>query len=66
MSFGHLTDRLRLPLANFIGGRGVGTITTIEAGVFQNVDDRFPVATQEMLVSVGNALLFVDNEVVYL
>jgi len=63
---GHLTDRLLLPKSDYIGGRGVGTIKTIGAGIFIDVDNHFPVATEEMLVSIDNSLLFVDNKVVYL
>ncbi len=61
-----LSARLLLPLSNYIGARGPGTIQAIQAGTFQAVDDRFPIALQEMLVSVDNAGVFLDNEVVYL
>lgn len=60
------TARLQLPLSNYIGGRGVGTITTIGPGVLQNVDDRLPVAISEMLVSYENSILFYENDLVYL
>lgn len=58
--------RLQLPLGNYIGGRGPGTIKTIEAGVFQTVDDRFPLATEEMTIAVDNAPVFVDNTLVWI
>lgn len=61
-----LTERLLLPLSNYIGGRGLGTIKTIAPGIFQAVDDRFPAAVSEMLVSVDNAGVFLDNEAVTL
>ena len=61
-----LSERLQLPLSNYIGGRGVGTITTIGPDVLKNVDDRFPVATQEMVVSYENSILFYENDLVYL
>jgi len=61
-----LTERLQLPASNFIGGRNPGTITTLGPGAFQLVDERFPVATSEMLVLVDNAIVFVDNELVYI
>lgn len=60
------SDRLSLPLGDFEGARAVGTIKTIAPGVFETVETRFPLAIQEMLVSVNNTLLFLDNDVVYL
>ncbi len=62
-----LSARLNLPVNDHQGAQsGSGTITTIQAGTFQAVDDRFPVATQEMMVSVDNSILFVNNEFVYI
>lgn len=34
------STRLQLPLGNYVGSRGPGTVETIMAGVFQTVDDR--------------------------
>jgi hypothetical protein len=34
------TDKLDLPTGNYRGARAVGTITAIDAGVFQTADDR--------------------------
>lgn len=59
-----LSARLQLPLGNYEGARGSGTIKTIQAGTFQTVDDRLPVAVSEMLVSYNNAAVFNDNEAV--
>ncbi len=35
-----LSTRLQLPLGNYIGPRSPGVVKTIDAGVFQNADDR--------------------------
>ena len=60
------TTRLQLPLTNYIGARGVGTITAIGPGDFQTVEDRFVPAISEMLVSVDNNIVLLDNEIVTL
>ncbi len=59
-----LSERLQLPLYDYIGPRSPGTIKTIAPGVFQNVDDRFPGVMSAMLVSYENASVYLDNEVV--
>ncbi len=59
-----LSDRLQLPLHDYIGPRNPGTIKTIEAGVFQNVDDRFPGVMSDMLISYENSVVHYENSVV--
>ncbi len=59
-----LSTRLLLPLTDFKGARSSGTIKTIQAGTFEDVDDNFPNAVTEMLVSIDNELLCVDDDLV--
>jgi len=61
-----LSPRLNLPLADFAGGRGVGTIKTIGPGTFQGIDDRFPEGISDMLVLVDNGIVFHDDALVYI
>ncbi len=58
--------RLQLPLGDHIGPKSTGVIKTIDAGVFQNVDDRLPVAVAGALVSHEDAGVFNFNEAVTL
>ncbi len=60
------STRLGLPLGDYIGARGPGTIKTIKADTFQDVDDAFPGAVGTMLVVVNNSPCFINNERVYL
>ncbi|KKN31262.1 hypothetical protein LCGC14_0825780 [marine sediment metagenome] len=59
-----LSDRLQLPLYDYIGPRSPGTIKTIEAGVFLNVDTRFPTVISDMLISYENSVVHYENGVV--
>jgi hypothetical protein len=58
--------RLGLPLGDYIGARGPGTIKTIRANTFQDVDDALPGAVGSLMVVVNNSPCFINNELVYL
>ena len=56
-----LSERLELPLTNYIGPRSPGTIKTIAPGVFANVEAKFVTAIPGMLVSYENSLVFCEG-----